>query len=765
MNVFNRTYLKLILVCVSFTLIFYLFCNMMTNHLLNYNIKLVCDVYYEQISAKIKDDISWLKSLNEYLAKNHIIIEYLNNNSDSIEDNEKKQRAIKKVKDIEQVLTTSSFVDSIKILDLENNTILNKGVKEKNFDITSRPWYNESIFKDDKLKSKVTKRHIDYSTGKDEISIISLIYNDTEKEVNDKPIGISILDIYVDDLLNYINKSFIAGLLETRIHSGNLEEDISRYSNKEYNIYIDETILNNGQYLVFKFDKSSLINSPFSEISLKNMRYTLLIVGIGVAILLFMSIRVCFESALMSIKKLKHLLEKLNYDSHFIENKNEFRQLELLADTLDKSFDNKIKELIYYDNLTGLPNRKMLKNTCEQLIEENKKFALIFIDLNKFKYINDVFGHSVGDEYLIKFGNIIKDIVKDKGMFTRYSGDEFILVYKDYIDNSELLQFYNEKIISTFLKPIKINEELTTEICFSTGVAVYPKDADTFEGLISKSDFMMYVNKKNSRNKSISFFDEKMYEGILYTEKIKSELKQALYNNEFYLNYQPIVDKDNRILKAEALIRWNNKNLGFISPDKFIKYLEETRQIIDVGYWIIDTVCKDIKEIKKQQENIQVSINISPLQLVLKEFIPNIVNIVNKHGVKYDSLCFEITETVLLDNKQYVLENINKIRELGIKIALDDFGTGYSSFNYLRSYKLDFLKIDKSFLINNDKLDFDIINQIKEIAHLLSIEVIMEGVETKEQLDIMKKMKIDYLQGYYFSKPLGLKEFIDIIVE
>ena len=383
----------------------------------------------------------------------------------------------------------------------------------------------------------------------------------------------------------------------------------------------------------------------------------------------------------------------------------------------------------------------------------------LFIDLNKFKYVNDVFGHNIGDEYLTKFSNIMKDLVSEKGTITRYSGDEFIIVYEDYTTNKELIQFYNEKIIKVFLNPIKINEELTIEIGFSAGVAIYPKDGKTFEELVKKSDFMMYVNKKSFINRKISFFNESMYEKLLYSEEVKKELKEALENDEFYLNYQPIIDKNCKILKAEALIRWDNKRLGFIPPDKFINYLEETRQIIKVGYWTIERVCKDIKELKIEKSNIQISVNISPLQLMLKDFVDNVINIVNKYNISYNLLCFEITESVLLDDRQFVVPNIKMLRDLGIKIALDDFGTGYSSFNYLRNYKLDILKIDKSFLGNNEKLDFDIINEIKQLSHLLNMEVVIEGVETKEQFNILGEIGIDYLQGYYFSKPIALEEF------
>lgn len=760
MNVFNRTYLKLILVSIIFTFIFYFFCNIMIESIFKSNMKLVCDVYYKQISEKVKNDILLLKSANEYLAENEVIMEYFKNGNKDLENiQSERKEVLDQVKDIEKILDSISFADTINIIDLEDKYLFSKGREKKGFDITTRPWYDSKFFDSHNKNSKITQKHRDYSTGKETISVVSLMYDDEDVSKYFKPVGTAVLDIYVNDLLNYIDSSFYAGILKTEIYPENTNVEKLKSENTNENIYVNEDILNNGEYLVFRFDKSSLVNGSITETSLQKMRIVLLLVGIVIAIFLFIAIRVCFSSALMSINKLKSILDKLNNNSYFLQGKNEFRQLEILADTLNKSFDDKIQELIYYDELTDLPNRKKLEYICQELINNNQEFALIFIDLNKFKYINDVFGHTVGDEYLIKFSNMIKDLISEKGIITRYSGDEFIIVYKNYIDNDELLSFYNEKLVKAFSNPIKINEELITDIGFSSGVAIYPKDGQTFEELISKSDFMMYINKKNFVNRKLAFFDESMYESLLYSEKIKQELKYALEYNEFYLNYQPIVDKNYKILKAETLIRWNNRKFGFVPPDKFIKHLEETRQIITVGYWIIEKVCQDMQELITNENKIQIGINISPLQLMLKDFSSKVKNIIDKYNIDYSLLCLEITETVLLDKRQYVLENINNIRNLGIQIALDDFGTGYSSFSYLRTYKLDILKIDRTFLKENQKLDFEIIEQIKELAHLLGMEVVIEGVETKEQFEIMSQIGIDYLQGYYFSKPILLDEF------
>ena len=766
MKVFNRTYLKLLTICISFTLVFGFFCNIMVSRILESNMKLVCDVYYKQISSKVINDIMLLKSANEYLAKNEVIIEYIRNPDQKIKHSEEEKEAIlKEIQNIEKVLETVSFVDSINIIDLRNKILFSKGLEISFFDITNRPWYKEEIFTVSSKESQLTKKHLDYTTGKSTMSIVTLIYKDKE-HIPQNIIGAAVLDVYIDELLNYIDSSFYSGVLKTEIYGTDFDVSKLEDYKDDYNIYVNQDILNNGEYLVFKFDKASLIEDEMVRDSLTQMKFVIWTIAIIISILLFASIRMFFRAALMSIDKLKSILEKLNKDSYFVgEKNNEFRQLEILADTLNKSFDDKIQELIYYDELTELPNRKMLENICTKNIQMKKPFALLFIDLNKFKYINDVFGHTVGDEFLIKFSKKMKSCIKDDGILTRYSGDEFIIVYEKYIDKKSLLEFYNQEIKKVFLKPVKINSMLETEISFSAGVAIYPEDATDFEDLINKSDFMMYVNKKRFKDNQLAFFNEEIYSELLETEKIKLELKYALDKEEFYLNYQPIVDKDKNILKAEALIRWNSKELGFIAPDKFIKYLEETRQIIDVGYWIIETVCKTIKNFESIGKKVEISVNISPVQWMLKDFVLRTKEIVERYNVDYNLLCFEITETVLLEEKSHVSNNIEEIKRLGINISLDDFGTGYSSFNYLRIYNFDVLKIDKSFLRNLEETDLKIINQIKSLAHILKMKVVIEGIETQEQFDKMIGMGIDYIQGYYFSKPLLEEEFKNKLME
>lgn len=765
MKLLKKAYVKLIIISFALTISFGFLCSQMLKYILDFNMKLVCDVYYEQVSLNVESDFELLKSASEYLASNNTIIEYLTEKDvESKERILKRDKVLNELKDIEKILDTISFVEAINIVSFRDDYLFSRGSRQENFKIEERPWFTENFKQNFKNNTQITLKHIDYSTGKVTISVVSPIYkkiNDTQKIGT--PIGAVILDIYTENLLSSIENSFYENALDAEIYDSSLYQK-NLQDDKNLVTYVNKNILNNGEYFVFKFDKSALLNNEMTENYLKKMNYVFWAISFIISILLFTSIKITFRFTLKSIDKLKSILEKLDNKNYSINQKQtEFKQLETLADALNKSFDDKIRELIYYDELTKLPNRKFLEYTCKELIEKNECFALVFIDLNKFKYINDIFGHIVGDEFLIKFSQILQEITKEKGILTRYSGDEFILIYKNFKNEEELFEFYKNKIISTFSASIKINQELTTEISFSSGVAVYPKDAKTFEELINKSDFMMYINKKNLIDKKIAFFNEAMYAEILNTEKLKGELKYALENDEFYLNYQPIIDKNSNIKKAEVLIRWVSPNLGFVPPDKFIKYLEETRQIIPVGYWILENVCKNIKDFKFNEEKISISINISGIQIMLKDFVENVKNIVEKYNVDYSSLCFEITETILLDNKFFVAQNIKELQKLGVKFALDDFGTGYSSFNYLRNYDLDILKIDKSFLRNSSDLDFNIIEQIKGLSHLLNMEVVMEGVETQHQFDVMKKIGIDYVQGYFFSKPLSLQQFKDIL--
>lgn len=571
------------------------------------------------------------------------------------------------------------------------------------------------------------------------------------------------VDIDLDDLINYLEESFYMGNLTVYVKLG--EEQYYRYgktineideASSKYLKKLTNTIHNEND-IYFQFDKKSIAYyRDMQEINRFRIAIFALL-GIIFVLILIKLIKITFKPVMKSLDKLKVILGKLDKSNIDLENIDEFKQLELISNSLSKSFDKKIQSLIYYDELTKLPNRKMLYLLCNKMIEFNSKFALIFIDLNRFKYINDVFGHSAGDELLISFSERLQSALEQKGTVTRYSGDEFIIIYHSYEGTEELEKFYNEKLLAEFSDPIEFNNTRII-VEFSAGVAIYPKDAQNFNDLIDKSDFMMYSSKKNFKNQKLVFFNDDMYSNIIKIENIKEQLKSAVDNEELVLYYQPIVNENRVIKKVEALIRWKNKELGFVSPMDFIPYAEESGEIVKIGYWIIEEVFKNLNEFKNGEENIQVSINVSPIQLMEFYFAENIKELANKYNVDLSQICFEITESVVLEENIIVYDNIHLLNKFGAKLALDDFGTGYASFSYLKKYELNILKIDKIFIDGGRNIDYKIVNNIKNIAHLLDMKTVIEGVETEEQFNSLSEIGCDYFQGYYFSKPVSFDE-------
>lgn len=757
MNLLRKINYKLIIISFVFMTIFISANSLLIDLIVDNVIQLTADVHYNQVSRQLEKEIDLLKATTEKIATNENIIYLLNHNRtfDQLSD-EEKSVMMDQINIFEKILESSRFVDTVNIVSLSGNYLFSKGVLYESFKLNERPW-----FKDDYLieytPSIVTDIHRDFSTGKDTIGIVSFIYTEDRTEL----LGAAVLDIFVDALLEYADSTFYSGKLETTMISMNESNDsfIKEKWNKDYYVRELDSLLNESK-LMFSFDKESIKQNSLIGNGINAVKFATVIVGFFIAIALIVSIRMAFKPALTSIEKLKYLLDNLNDSPTSLEDRDEFAQLELISDSLGKSFDNKIQSLIYYDNLTGLPNRKKMKMICDELIENQESFALVFVDLNKFKTINDVFGHSVGDQLLIKFSEIMQAALGDKGIVTRYSGDEFIIVYKNFNDNLEFIEYYQNKVLPQFQSPIKLTADVKTFIEFSTGVAVYPRDGVEVEALINKSDFMMYKNKKDNLNDKIFFFNNDIYMDMLYIETLKTELKNALRNDEFKLLYQPIVDENQLVRKAEVLLRWENKKIGKLLPHQFIGYTEETREIIEIGYWIIEEVCRFLSE---NNLSIDISINVSPIQLMDIGFSKNVEQIIKKHSIHCSQLYFEITETVLLEESDIVASNINDLRRKGIKIALDDFGVGYSSFSYLKKYPIDVLKIDKVFLDNTTNNDFKIINYINKIAQSLNMQVIVEGVENETQFTELLKIHCKLFQGYYFYQPMLPKDLLKIV--
>ena len=420
-----------------------------------------------------------------------------------------------------------------------------------------------------------------------------------------------------------------------------------------------------------------------------------------------------------------------------------------------------------HDSLTGLYNRNFFFEQLKELIEisknDGKYLAVLHIDLNKFKEIINSYGHQIGDTILKDVAERLRNNVKKGDIVSRLSGDEFGVIVpniKDVEDASKIV----ERIISILEKPYKVADK-TVYLTASIGIAMYPIDGEDADTLVRNAEIAMYHAKKSSQKtgkSSFEFYSEELGKIVEERVKLKNLLKNAIENKkeEFVLYYQPIMNIRNMKLKGvEALIRWNSSEIGFVESDKFIEIAERSGLIIQLGNLIIEKAIAQLKDWHDRGLDFKLSINISSDQFRAKDFLDNLEELTKNCQCK-NKITFEITETLLVEDIGKAKFVLNRLKEMGFNISIDDFGTGYSSLNYLKEFPFDVLKIDKSFLedISENEKSKAIILSIIELAHNLEALSLAEGIETKEQLDILKEMKCDLGQGFYFSVPLSKDE-------
>lgn len=748
MNSFKEMYKKLTYI-IFVSMVFLLIANVV--YLLSISNKYASDFFDSEtklIHSDLKLTIDSLKKTCQVVSQNKDIIDVLKNNK-SIEEisPDEKSLVLNEIALSEGYLHNLTFVDTINIVSYSGNYLLANENLYDNFYTNDRPWFNESML-DNKYDPILVPTHKDFTTGKYTTSIVSFILDDF-----DEILGVTILDIYVDDLLEYIESKYYLGDLYAHVLIDDVYyPPIDRISNISY--------YNTNLYdISLYFDKTS---STFFTSNILFLKYSILfyiLVFLFIMTLILIYTKKLFKPIINSLNKFKWILNTSDKDIVDFNNKGELEQLELLSGVVSKSFDDKIHQLIYYDDFTSLPNRKSLIKITNDFIKNSTPFALILVDVSNLKTLIDLFGSGFGDTVIKEFSDILSLSIVDDVIITKYSYSKFVIIYPDYNFNINLDDFYKKYILDVFKDKTWINN--TTTLQLSASVSIYPNEGDTLDKLLRKNEFMIDISKRNSLYSSLLYFNGDVYDEVSRIESIKHNLKTAISNNEFKVFYQPIVDKNKSIKKLEALIRWENKSLGNISPVEFIQYAEETGDIVDIGYWIFEDVCKNYDKIKSISENpIQVSINVSPIQLLDSSFCNNVADIINRYKVDLDSICIEITESTLIENNDIIDQNINGLSSLGILIALDDFGTGYSSFAYLKQFNFSVLKLDKIFIDEASESDYKIINYIKNIAKELDMDVVMEGVETKDQFDNLLDMDFDYFQGYYFSKPLPLDDLI-----
>lgn len=446
------------------------------------------------------------------------------------------------------------------------------------------------------------------------------------------------------------------------------------------------------------------------------------------------------------------------------------RQLKKLTryNRIMKKNDEMLYQMAYYDPLTELPNRRMILEKIRILTNKRvingKGFYFVLIDLDNFKKINDTLGHSVGDEILIHITHRWKELIKSEDILGRMGGDEFALIINRSMDRNDLSQ-YLDRLRKTLARVITIDHK-EFFIRASFGITVFPDDGSDINELLKKADIALY-KAKSSRKSGIMFFNSEIQDEIMKRIHIENGLMSSIENNELYTVFQPIFRCDTREVRGfEALARWHHPELGQVSPGQFIPVAEETGIIIEIGKWIIRSVVREFSELKNFY-NITpvVSINISVVQMIDSSFVSMVREILNETGFDGRYLEFEITESVFISYPEQIIEVINELKKLGIRIALDDFGTGYASLSYLQLLPINTLKIDKSFI---DKIsendDKQIVGSIISMAHMLGMEVIAEGVELNEQLNYLSEQECDYIQGFLLSKPVDKKDMVNHIM-
>lgn len=432
-----------------------------------------------------------------------------------------------------------------------------------------------------------------------------------------------------------------------------------------------------------------------------------------------------------------------------------------------KEKEIEINHLSYYDEVTGIPNRRFFMKEASRLIRElfNVNIAFIFIDLDNFKYVNDTYGHDYGDALLYEFSKIILEMQIDNSFLARYGGDEFVLV-KSNIEGKNEIKGILDNIIKKLSNPLIIKDrEIYSTL--SIGVSIYPFDGKDIGILLKRSDMAMYLAKINGKNR-YEFFDLKLLEVLDREFEIKKGLRRAIDKEEIRFLYQPKVKVDTgKVIGFELLVRWHSKNMGIVSPKEFIPIAENSGLIIPIGKYIIDESFKKCKELSlNTNKKFKMAINLSEVQIRDDEIVDYISMTLKKYNLDASYIELEITESIIMKSADKNIKTLEKLKELGVTLALDDFGTGYSSLSYLRTLPIDVLKIDKSFIdgiLIEEKSEY-IINSIIELSHYLNLLVVAEGVETKEQLVYLEKSSCDIIQGYYFSEPIEFEDISEMII-
>mgnify|MGYP001268300561 CR=1 FL=1 len=464
-----------------------------------------------------------------------------------------------------------------------------------------------------------------------------------------------------------------------------------------------------------------------------------------------------------------------NYTDDYIYTEEDMKILQYSSDQIAMAIKRKVDDIkihkqAHYDDLTGLTNKALFHDRLDQAIHNAERkdevLAILFIDLDNFKYVNDSMGHSIGDKLLKIIGNKLIESTRKSDTVSRWGGDEFTILLPNIKRLSGLYKLC-DRILNTHLNNIII-EGQELHITASIGIALFPQDGTTPDVLIKNADAAMYKSKDLGKNQ-FHLYKPDMNEEVMERLNVETNLFRAIKNEEFQIVYQPQLSlKSNKIVGFEALVRWNQPDMGVLAPYKFIPIAEETNLIIPLGEWIIKKVCEQAKKWHDMGFTLNAGINISAKQFNQDKIVEVIKNTISNTGINPNLIELELTESIIMKNVKRTLKICTKLKKMGVNISVDDFGTGYSSLSYLKHFPIDKLKIDQSFISNlgdHDGDDAKIANLVIDLGHKLGLDVVAEGVETQNQIDFLRKYACDEIQGFILSKPLEINEFEKLVKE
>lgn len=562
-------------------------------------------------------------------------------------------------------------------------------------------------------------------------------------------------------LINIISQPFSA--------MGSVESYVAE--NDETIYYYMNTSHLTGWNVVVLFDSSEINGNIYTTFTQQ------LIVLVCLAVLMFIIGLNILHSESKRIRDIQICTEEIaagnfNYRIKQTKSKSETAQIAANVNKIAEMIQDKAAVISNFnttDTLTGLSNRIRLYEYMDDIIrtreEGRSRFAVMFIDIDNFKWLNETLGHNFGDAVLSSFAAELKEHINQDSSIFRFSGDEFIII-KEFDTDYNAVYDVIDKLHQCFNNPLEIlNDKIY--IKFSVGVSIYPDDDLTPDLLLRNAEMALHRAKESGKDRVAFYTNSHKSQSIYSKAAIARSLNEALKNGELFLHYQPIVSaKTCDIHGFEVLLRWVSSEFGVVPPAEFISVAEESGAIVQIGSWIFESACRTLKQINENlNPDIIMSINVSPVQLRRDNYIEHIKRVIEITQVNPENIQLEITESTLIDFTDSKHTVINDINDMGIALALDDFGTGYSSLNYLKNFPIKCLKIDKSFIdeINDNKRDYAITDSIIDLVHNLGIHTVAEGIETVGQYDFLKDMNCDYIQGFLMSKPLEEADAIEFV--